>query len=325
MWTPRRRFLQMAASAATPTAWSRSVWALDYPTRPIHWIIGFPPGGGADIVARIMGGWLSERLGQQIIIENKPGAGTNIATQAVINSPPDGYTLLWAGISNALNATIYGTLPFDFLRDIAPVAGLVVYPMVFETNPSVPAKNIPELIAYAQANSGKVTLASFGTGTISQVAGELFKARAGISMIHVPYRGGAPMVADLIGGQVQVALDVVAGSLPHIRSGAVRALAVTTVTRLDALPDIPTVAETLPGYEAAALAGVGVPTGTPEPIIARLNHEINAGLNDPDIKARLAELTLTPLVLTSAEFGAYMTAETAKWAKVIKVANIKAE
>jgi tripartite-type tricarboxylate transporter receptor subunit TctC len=325
MRIPRRRFLQKAASAAALAALSRSAWALDYPTRPIHWIIGFPPGGGADIVARIMGAWLSERLGQQIIIENKPGAATNIATQAVINSPPDGYTLLWAGISNVINATVYGTLSFDFLRDIAPVSGMVVYPLVFEVNPSVPAKNIPELIAYAKANPGKITLASYGTGTISQVAGELFKTRAGITMVHVPYRGGAPMVADLIGGQVQVALDVVAGSLPHIRSGAVRALAVTTATRLDALPDIPTVAETLQGYEAAAFTGVGVPTGTPEPIIARLNHEINAGLNDPVINARLAELMVTPLVLTPAEFGTYMTTETAKWAKVIRLANIKAE
>jgi tripartite-type tricarboxylate transporter receptor subunit TctC len=325
MRTARRRFLQMAASVAAPAALSRIAWALDYPIRPIHWIIGFPPGGGADIVARIMSAWLAERMGQQIIIENRPGAATNIATQAVINSPADGYTLLWAGISNVINASVYGTLPFDFLKDIAPVAGLVVYPMVFEANPSVPAKNIPELITYAMANPGKITLASYGTGTISQVAGELFKTRAGITMVHVPYRGGAPMVADLIGGQVQVALDVVAGSIAHIRSGAIRALAVTTTSRLDLLPDIPTVAETLPGYEAAAFTGVGVPTGTPEPIIARLNHEINAALNDPGIKARLAELTVTPLILTPAEFGTYMSTETAKWAKVIKLAKIKVE
>jgi tripartite-type tricarboxylate transporter receptor subunit TctC len=325
MRTARRRFLQMAASVAAPAALSRIAWALDYPIRPIHWIIGFPPGGGADIVARIMSAWLAERMGQQIIIENRPGAATNIATQAVINSPADGYTLLWAGISNVINASVYGTLPFDFLKDIAPVAGLAVYPMVFEANPSVPAKNIPELITYAMANPGKITLASYGTGTISQVAGELFKTRAGITMVHVPYRGGAPMVADLIGGQVQVALDVVAGSIAHIRSGAIRALAVTTTSRLDLLPDIPTVAETLPGYEAAAFTGVGVPTGTPEPIIARLNHEINAALNDPGIKARLAELTVTPLILTPAEFGTYMSTETAKWAKVIKLAKIKVE
>jgi tripartite-type tricarboxylate transporter receptor subunit TctC len=272
-----------------------------------------------------MGNWLSQRLGQQIIIENKPGAGTNIATQAVINSPPDGYTLLWAGISNVINATLYGTLPFDFLKDIAPVAGMVVYPMVFEAHPSVPAKSISDLIALAKANPGKITLASYGTGTISQVAGELFKMRAGISMIHVPYRGGAPMVSDLIGGQVQAALDVVAGSLAHIRTGAVRALAVTTAHRLELLPDLPTVAETLPGYEAAAFTGVGVPTGTPQVIIERLNHEINAGLNDPAITARLADLTVTPLILSPTEFGAYMVAETEKWGKVIRLANIKAE
>ena len=325
MKTPRRRFLQITASAVALPAVMRAAFSLDYPTRPIHWIIGFPPGGGADIVGRIMGAWLSERLGQQIVIENKPGAGTNIATQAVINSPPDGYTLLLAGISNAINATIYGALPFDFLKDIAPVAGMVVYPMIFVAHPSVPAKTIPELIAYAKANPGKVTLASYGTGTISQVAGELFKSRAGISMVHVPYRGGAPMVADLIGGQVQVALDVVAGSLAHIRSGVIRPLAVTTATRVDALPDVPTVAETLPGYEAMAFNGVGVPAGTPEPIIRLLNREINAGLNDPGIKARLADLTVTPLIVTPAEFGALMVAETEKWGKVVKLANVRAD
>lgn len=325
MKTPRRRFLQVTASAIALPAVSRRAFALDYPTRPIHWIIGFPPGGGADIVGRIMGAWLSERLGQQIVIENKPGAGTNIATQAVINAPPDGYTLLMAGISNAINATVYGALPFDFLKDIVPVAGMVVYPMIFVAHPSVPAKTIPELIAYAKANPGKVTLASYGTGTISQVAGELFKSRAGISMVHVPYRGGAPMVADLIGGQVQVALDVVAGSLAHIRSGAIRPLAVTTASRVDALPDVPTVAETLPGYEAMAFNGVGVPAGTPEPIIRLLNREINAGLNDPGIKARLADLSVTPLILTPAEYGALMVAETQKWGKVAKLANVRAD
>lgn len=325
MKTPRRRFLQMIASSAALPGMSRNASAVAYPSRPIRWIIGFPPGGGSDIVARIIGGWLSERLGQQIVTENKPGANTNIAAQTVINSSPDGYTLLWVGISNVINATLYRTLSFDFLRDIAPVAGLVVYPMVFEVNPSVPVKNIPELIAYAKANPGKITLASYGTGSISQVAGELFKATAGVSMIYVPYRGGAPMVADLIGGQVQAAVDVVAGSLAHIRSGAVRPLAVTTASRLDILPDIPTVAETLPGYEAVAFTGVGVPSGTPDPIIARLNYEINAGLKNPGIKAQLAELTVTPLILSPAEFGAYMRAETEKWGKVIRLANIKPE
>lgn len=325
MKTPRRRFLQMIASSAALPGMSRNASAVAYPSRPIRWIIGFPPGGGSDIVARIMGGWLSERLGQQIVTENKPGANTNIAAQTVVNSSPDGYTLLWVGISNVINATLYRTLSFDFLRDIAPVAGLVVYPMVLEVNPSVPVKNIPELIAYAKANPGKITLASYGTGSISQVAGELFKATAGVSMIHVPYRGGAPMVADLIGGQVQAAVDVVAGSLAHIRSGAVRPLAVTTASRLDILPDIPTVAETLPGYEAVAFTGVGVPSGTPDPIIARLNYEINAGLKNPGIKAQLTELTVTPLILSPAEFGTYMRAETEKWGKVIRLAHIKPE
>jgi tripartite-type tricarboxylate transporter receptor subunit TctC len=321
----RRTLLRSAAAAAALPALPRLAAALDYPTRPIHWVIGFPPGGGADIVARIMGRWLSERLGQQILIENKAGAGTNIATEYVIRSAPDGYTMLWAGISNAINATMFSTLSFDFLRDIAPVAGIVAYPLVIEANPKVPATSIAELIAIAKANPGKMTMGSYGTGTISQVAGELFKTRAGIEMVHVPYRGGAPMVTDLIGGQVNVAIDVVAASLPHIRSGAARALAVLSAQRLDALPEVPTLAETLPGYEAVAFTGVGVPRGTPEPIIARLNREINAGLADPAIRARLDELNVTPLVFTPAEFGTYMVAETEKWAKVIRVANIKAQ
>ena len=276
-------------------------------------------------MARIMGRWLSERLGQQVVIENKPGAGTNIATEAVVNAPPDGYTLLWAGISNAINAMLYVDLPFDFLRDIAPVAGLVIYPLVIEANPSVPAKNIAELVALAKDNPGKITMASYGTGTISHVAGELFKRELGVNMVHVPYRGGAPMVTDVLGGQVQVGIDVVAASLPHIRSGALRALAVTTAARLEALPDVPTVAETIPGYEAVAWTGVGVPRGTPEATIKLLNREINAGLVDPTIKAQLTELTVTPIVVTPAEFGAYMTAETEKWTRVIKLAGIKME
>ena len=321
----RRSFLHLAAGAAALPGVSRGALALDYPTRPIHWIIGFPPGGGATIVARIIGRWLSERLGQQVVIENKPGAGTNIATEAVVNAPADGYTLLWAGISNAINAMLYADLPFDFLRDIAPVAGLVIYPLVIETNPSVPVKNIAELVALAKDNPGKITMASYGTGTISHVAGELFRRDLGINMVHVPYRGGAPMVTDLLGGQVQVGIDVVAASLPHIRSGALRALAVTTAARLEALPDVPSVAETIPGYEAVAWTGVGVPRGTPEAIIKLLNREINAGLVDPTINAQLTELTVTPLVVTPAEFGAYMTAETEKWTRVITLASIKME
>ncbi len=325
MELPRRDFLHLAGATAVASAVPRVASALDYPNRPIHWIIGFPPGGGADIVSRIMGRWLSERLGQQIIIENKPGAGTNIATEAVVNAPPDGYTMLWAGISNAINAMLYPGLSFDFLRDIAPVAGIVLFPLVIEAHPSVPAKSIAELVALAKANPGKITLASYGTGTISHVAGELFKAKVGVNMVHVPYRGGAPMVNDLLGGQVQVGIDVVAASLPHIRSGALRALAVTTAARLEALPDVATVAETIPGYEAAAWTGVGVPRGTPDAVVKLLNREINAGLMDPALKARFAELTVTPLIFTPAEFGTYMAAETEKWTKVIKVAGIKAE
>jgi tripartite-type tricarboxylate transporter receptor subunit TctC len=325
MKLPRRNFMHLAAVALALPALSRNASALDYPTRPIHWVIGFPPGGGADIVARIMGDWLSQRLGQQVIIENKPGAATNIATQAVIASPPDGYTLLWAGSSNVINASVYANLPFNFLRDIAPVAGTVIYPLVIEVHPSVPAKTIPDLIALAKTNPGKITMASFGTATISHVAGELFKAKAGINMVHVPYRGGAPMITDLIGGQVQVAIDVVAGSLPHIQSRKVRALAVMTAARLEALPDVPTVAETIPEFEVQVVSGVGVPSGTPEVIINRLNQEINAGLRDTAVKARLAQLTVTPLILTPAEFRAHLVAENEKWAEVIKSAGIKPE
>jgi tripartite-type tricarboxylate transporter receptor subunit TctC len=272
-----------------------------------------------------MGAWLSQRLGQQVIIVNRPGAGTNIATEYVVRSAPDGYTLLWSGVSNAINTSIFSDLAFDFLKDIVPVAGIVKYPLVLEVNPKVPAKSIAELVALANANPGKMTLGSYGTGTISQVAGELFKSRAGISMVHVPYRGGAPMVTDLMGGQVDAGIDVVAASLPHIRSGAVRALAVMSAKRLDALPDVPTLAETFPGLEAVAFAGIGAPRGTPEAVIARLNREVNAGLTDPATRKRLDELTVIPLVVTPAEYGAYMAAETDKWAKVVRAANIKAK
>ena len=268
---------------------------------------------------------LSERLGQQVVIENKPGAGTNIAVQAVVNSPADGYTLLWVGTSNAINVTLYPSLPFDFLKAIALVAGIVVYPMVIAVNPALPAASIAELVALARASPGKITMASYGTGTISHVAGELFKTMTGVEMVHVPYRGGAPMVNDLMAGHVQVALDVVASSLPHIRSGAVRALAVTSTARLDALPNVATVGETVPGYEALVFTGMGAPHGTPDAIIALLNREINATLADPDIKMRLAELTVIPLIVSPAEFSGYMKSETDKWAKVIKLAGIKAQ
>jgi tripartite-type tricarboxylate transporter receptor subunit TctC len=322
---PRRQFLHLAAGAAALPAFSRIARAQAYPSRPVRWIVGFPPGGGADTVTRIVGQPLSERLGQQVIIENRPGASTNIAAQAVINSPPDGYTLLYYGASTLINASMFPNLPFDVRRDIAPVSGLAAFPMMLVVNPSVPAKTVAELIAHAKANPGKVTMASFGTGSASHLAGELFKMMAGINMVHVPYRGGAPMVTDLIAGQVQVAFDVMVTSLPHVRTGGLRALGVAGNNRFDMLPDVPTVAETVPGYEARTWAGVGVPKGTPTEIIARLNHEINAGLANPTIKSRLAEIGTIPMIFTSAEFGAYVAAESEKWAKVVKFAGIKPE
>jgi tripartite-type tricarboxylate transporter receptor subunit TctC len=321
----RRTFLQLAAAAAASQTGSRVAWAQAYPTRPLRWIIGFPPGGGADTVARTIEPWLSKRLGQQVIIENRPGASTNIAVQAVVNSPPDGYTLLFYGASSVVNTSIFSNLTFDIQRDIAPVPGLVAYPMVLVANPSVPAKTAAELIAQAKANPGRITMASFGTGSASHLAGELFKMMADVNMTHVPYRGGAPMITDLIGGQVQVGFDVMVTSLPQIRAGKLRALAVAGADRFDMLPDVPSIGETLPGYEARTWAGVGVPKGTPPEIIARLNRDISEGLADPAIKSRLAEIGTIPMVLTAAEFGAYVASESDKWAKVVKYAGIKAE
>jgi tripartite-type tricarboxylate transporter receptor subunit TctC len=325
MKLPRRSFLHLTAGAAALTAVSCFAWAQAYPTRPLRLIVGFPPGGGADTVTRIVGQWLSERLGQQVIIENRPGASTNIAAQAVINSPPDGYTLLYYGASTLINASMFPNLPFDVRRDIAPVSGLAAFPMMLVANPSVPAKSVAELIAYAKANPGKVTIASFGTGSASHLAGELFKMMAGINMVHVPYRGGAPMVTDLIAGQVQVGFDVMVTSLPHVRTGRLRALGVAGKNRFYMLPDVPTVGETVPGYEARTWAGVGVPKGTPTEIIARLNHEINAGLANPTIKSRLAEVGTIPMIFTATEFGAYIASESDKWAEVVKFAGIKAD
>jgi tripartite-type tricarboxylate transporter receptor subunit TctC len=288
-------------------------------------MVGFPPGGGADIVSRIIAAWLAERLGQPVIVENRPGASGNISVQAVANSPPDGYTLLFIGSSAAVNVSLFATLPYNLLRDIAPVSGLIDFPLVLVTNPSVPAKTVAELIALAKADPGKISMASYGTGSTSHVAGELFKMMAGVEMIHVPYRGGAAMVTDLIGGRVQVGIDVLTGSLAHIRSGALRALAMAGKTRSEALPDVPTIGETVAGYEAEAWCGLGVPNGTPPEIIERLNREINAGLADRATKARLAEVATTPIFFTPAEFGAYMAAEIEKWGKVVRYAGIKPE
>jgi tripartite-type tricarboxylate transporter receptor subunit TctC len=321
---PRRNFLHLAAGATLSVA-PRIARAQSYPTRPVRWIVGYPPGGGADTVTRILGQWLSERLGQQVIIENRPGASTNVSAQTVINSPPDGYTLLFYSASTLINSSMFSNLPFDVRRDIAPVSGLVVYPMVLVAHPSVPAKTVAELIAHAKANPGKVIMASFGTGSASHLAGELFKMMAGINLVHVPYRGSAPMVTDLVAGQVQVGFDVMVTSLPQVRTGALRALGVAGSNRFDMLPDVQTIAETVPGYQARTWAGVGVPKGTPAEIIARLNHEINAGLANPTIKSRLADLGTIPMIFTAAEFGAYVAAESEKWEKVIQFAGIKPE
>ncbi len=319
----RRRFLHVAAAAFSVAPGRVSAQA--YPARPLRWVVGFPPGGGADIVSRIMAPWLAERLGQPVVIENKPGASANISVQTVVNSPPDGYTLLFVPASAAVNVTLFDNLPFNLLRDIAPVSGLIDFPLVLVANPAVPAKTVAELIAYAKANPGKISIGSFGTGSTSHVAGELFKMMTGVNMIHVPYRGGAPMVADLIGGQVQVAIDVLTGSLAHIRSGSLRALGMAGKSRSEALPEVPTIGETVAGYEANSWCGVGVPRGTPPEIIERLNREINAGLVNPTIKARLVDVATTPIFFTPAEFGAYMAAEVEKWGKVIRASGIRPE
>jgi tripartite-type tricarboxylate transporter receptor subunit TctC len=325
MKLPRRRFLHLAAGAAALPALSRIARAQAYPIKPLRWIVGFPPGGGADTVARIMGPWLSERLGQPVIIENRPGAGTSIAVQAVVNSPPDGYTLLFLGASAIVNTSMLENLPFNVQRDIAPVSGLIDYPMVMVAHPSLPAKTIAEFISYAKANPRKISMASFGSGSASHLAGELFKMTAGVDLVHVPYRGSAAMITDLLGGQVQVGFDVMTTSLPHIRTGALRALGVTNTKRYEGLPNVPSIAETVAGYEARTWAGVGVPKGTPTSIILRLNREVNDGLANPAIRARLADIGTIPMVFTPDEFGAFIAAETEKWGKVVRSAGIKPE
>ena len=319
----RRRFLKLATAATAVPAASRIAKAQTWPSRPIRWIVGFPPGGGADQVARIMGSWLSDRLGQSVFIENRPGASTHIAVQAVVSSPPDGYTLLFLGASAVVGAAMFPNLQFALQRDIAPVAGLIDYPMVLVAHPSFPAKTIPELIALAKASPGKITMASFGTGSASHVAGELFKMMANIDLTHVPYRGGAPMIADLVGGQVNVGFDVMATTLPHIRTGKLRALANAGATRYEALADVPTIGETVAGYEASTWAGIGVTRGTPAEAIERLNREVNAGLKNEAIRAKLVQAGTIPMIVTPAAFGAHIAAETVKWTKVVKVAGIK--
>jgi tripartite-type tricarboxylate transporter receptor subunit TctC len=323
MKLPRRKFLHLAAGVAALPAVSRIARADTYPTRPVHLIVGFPAGAGQDIFARLMGRWLSDRLGQQFVIENRPGAGSNIAAEMVVRAPPDGYTLLQVSATNAINATLYDKLNFDFVRDIASVASIARVPFVMVVNPSVPAKTVPEFISYAKANPGKINMASPGNGSANHVFGELFKAMAGVDMVHVPYRSNPR--PDLLGGQVQVMFDGVNTSLEFIRTGKLRALAVTTATRLAVLPDIPTVGEFVPGYEASGWQGMIAPKNTPAEIIDKLNKEINAGLADPTMKSRLADLGSTVLALSPADFGKLIAADTEKWAKVIREGNIKAE
>ena len=323
MKLPRRKFLHLAVGAAALPAVSRLAWAQAYPTRPVHWIVGFTPAGGNDIVARLMGQWLSERLGQPFVIENRPGAGTNIATEAVVNAPPDGYTLLLANLANAINATLYERLNFHFIRDIAPVAGISQAPLIMVVNPSVPARTVSEFIAYAKANPGKVNMGSAGIGSAGHLAGELFKMMAAVSLVHVPYRGNAPALTDLIAGQVEVVFPSAASSIEYVKTGKLRGLAVTGATRLETLPDLPTVGESIPGYEASSLYGIGAPRNTPAEIVDKLNKEVNAALADPKMRARLADLGGTPLPGSPAQFGKLIVDETEKWGKVIKFAGIK--
>jgi tripartite-type tricarboxylate transporter receptor subunit TctC len=323
MKLPRRTFLHLAAGAAALPATSRFAWAQAYPTRLVRIIVPFPAGQATDTIARLMGQSLLERLGQPFVIENRPGAGGNIGTESVVRATPDGYTLLLVGLSNAMNATLYKKLNFNFIRDIAPVASIGSAPYVMVINPSIPTKTVPEFIAYAKANPSKINMASSGSGSVSHVFGERFKMMTGINLVHVPYRGG--FVPDLLSGQVQVAFGTISTCIQYIRGGMLHALAVTTATRLDVLPDIPTLAEFVPGYEASAWYGVGAPKDTPAAVIDKLNNGINAVAADPLIKARLAGLGFDPMSMTSAAFGKLIADETEKWGNVIRALNIKAE
>jgi tripartite-type tricarboxylate transporter receptor subunit TctC len=325
MKLPRRKFLCLTAGAAALSAVSRIAWAQAYPSRPVSLVAGFAPGGGVDITARLIGQWLSERLGQQFVIENRPGASSNIATEAVVRAPADGYTLLLIGSFNTINATLYDKLNYNFIRDIAPVASVIRYPYVMVVNPSLPAKSVPEFIAYAKANPGKLNMASPGTGSGDHIAGELFKMMTGVDMVDVTYRGIALALSDLLGGQVQVSFPSILSSIQYIRAGQLRALAVVTATRSDALPDIPAMAEFVPGYEASSWYGVGAPKATPAEIIDKLNKEINAALADPKNKARLANLGGDALALSPADFSKLIADETEKWGNLIRTLNIKAE
>jgi tripartite-type tricarboxylate transporter receptor subunit TctC len=325
MKLPRRRFLHLAAGAATLPAVSRIAWAQAYPSRPVRIIAPTAPGGAPDILARLIGPWLSERLGQQFVVENRPGSGNNIGTEAVVRAAPDGYTLLMVSSSNAINATLYDKLNFVFLRDIAAVAGIISLPFVMVVNPSVPAKTVPEFTAYAKANPGKISFGSPGIGTPGHVAGELFKMMAGVEMIHVPYRGGGAVLSDLLGGQVQALFGTTSLTVEQVMAGKLRPLAVTSATRWEGLPDIPTVGDFVPGYEASSVFGLGAPKKTPVEIVDKLNRAINAALDDPKLKTRLVELGGTLLAGSPADFSKLIADDTEKWGKVIRAANIKAE
>jgi tripartite-type tricarboxylate transporter receptor subunit TctC len=323
---PRRHFLRLVAGAVALPAVSRLARAQAYPARPVRVLVGQAAGSSSDITARLIGQWVSERLGQQFIVEVRPGAGGNIATEAVVNAPADGYTLLLVNSQNTINSALYDKLSFDFVRDIAPVAAIDRVALIMEVNPSFPAKTVPEFIAYAKANPGKINMASAGIGGPQHVAGELFKSMAGVDLVHVPYRGSTPALTDLIAGQVQVMFDVTPSSLPHIKAGKLKPLAVSTTTRLDALPDVPVLADFLPGYEAAGWIGFGVPKGTPAAIIETLNKQFNGAIADPTIKARLADLAAMVMPAnTPAEFGKYIADDAAKWSKLIKASGIKPE
>ena len=325
MKCPRRTFLRLALGAAALPAVSRVAWAQAYPSRPVRIIVPFAPAGSTDIVARLIGQWLSERLGQQFVVENRPGAGTNIGTEAVVTAPADGYTLLLAGPANVISMALYDKLNFNFTRDIAPIASIMRFPFVMEVHPSVPAKTVPEFMAYAKANPGKLNMASAGTGSATHLTGELFKMMTGLNILHVPYRGAGPALIDMIGGQVQLYFDAIPASIEHIKAGKLRALAVTTVTRSELLPETPPLSDFLPDYDVSGWFGVGAPARTPVEIIDRLNKEINAGLADPKIKARFADLGATVIPGSPANFGKLIAEETEKWGKVIRAANIKAD
>jgi tripartite-type tricarboxylate transporter receptor subunit TctC len=321
----RRHFLRLAGGAAALPALPRLASALDYPTRPVHILVGFAPGGTTDVVARLIGQYLSQRLGQPFVVDNRPGAGTNIATEEALRAPADGYTLLLATVSNAVNASLFKDLSFDFLRDAAPIAGILEVPNILEVNPAVPVKTVPEFIAYAKANPGKIDMASGGVGSSSHMSGELFCMMAGVNLVHVPYRGEAPALIDMVSGQTQVMFDLMSASIGFVRNGKLRALAVTSATPSEALPGVPPVAEFLPGYEATSFEGLAAPKGTPADIINMLNKEVNAALADPAFKKHLTDLGGQALPGSPADFGALIAGDTAKWGKVIKFAGIKPE